>query len=190
MSFALSLFAAAALAQHEHMHHGDMPAAPPAAPRTYAIADLPVITQDGATVHFDRDLVQGRVVAMNFIFTSCTTICPTMGATFARVQKLLGDRKDVSLISVSIDPVNDTPERLAAWSHRFGAGPGWTLVTGRPTDITEVLKSLGVYTASPASHTPVVLVGNEMTGQWERVDGLAAPKAIVAAIDRVSRSTP
>ncbi|HUP60942.1 MAG TPA: SCO family protein [Thermoanaerobaculia bacterium] len=154
--------------------------------RRYAIADMPVVTQDGASVHFYRDLVQGRVVAMNFVFTSCTTVCPTMGATFARVQKLLGSRKDVSLISVSVDPANDTPERLAAWSRRLGGGPGWTLVTGRDPDITEVLKSLGVFTADPASHTPVVLVGNEATGTWERVDGLAAPKAIVAAIDRVA----
>lgn len=152
------------------------------------IADLPVVTQDGASVHLYRDLVQGRLVAMNFIFTSCTTICPTMGATFARLQTLLGTRKDVTLLSVSVDPENDTPERLAAWSHKLGGKPGWTLVTGRSPDITEILKSLGVYTPFPAAHTPVVLVGNDAAGKWERVDGLATPKTILAAIDRIKGS--
>jgi protein SCO1/2 len=180
------LFFVSAYAQG-HDHHA-APAAEPATARTYTIADLPVVTQDGASVHFYRDLVQGRVVVMNFVFTSCTTICPTMGATFARVQTLLGSRKDVALISVSIDPENDTPERLAAWGRRLGAGPGWTLVTGSPSDISEILKSLGTFTSEPAAHTPVVLIGDDRAGRWERVDGLASPKAIVAAVDRVMRS--
>jgi protein SCO1/2 len=185
---ALSLalfFCAVSAAAADHTHHGT-PAS--AAARPYTIADLPVLTQDGTSIHFYRDLVKGRVVVMNFVFTSCTTICPTMGATFARVQTLLGQRKDVALISVSIDPANDTPERLAAWSRRLGAGPGWTLVTGRSPDISEILKSLGVFTSTPAAHTPVVLVGDELAGKWERVDGLATPKAILAAVDRVAGS--
>ena len=169
----------------EHHHHS-MPAAPPAQSRTYTIADSPVQTQAGNTVNFYSDLVKGRVVAMNFIFTSCTTICPTMGATFARVQTLLGARAgSVSLISVSIDPANDTPERLAAWSRRLGARPGWTLVTGRKPDVDAILKSVGLFTADPAAHSPVVLVGNDATGQWVRVDGLATPAAILEAVDRM-----
>ena len=154
--------------------------------RKYALPDLAVKTQTGQTVSFYRDLVKGRVVAVNFVFTSCTTVCPTMGATFARVQKLLGDRKDVALISVSVDPANDTPERLAAWSQRLGAQPGWTLVTGSQADVTAILKAAGAYSSDAASHTPLVLVGNDAQGKWERVDGLAAPKTIVEAIDRVS----
>lgn len=179
---ASAVFAAA----QDHRHHHPAPARPaPLAERAYAIPDLEVQTQAGRGVQFYSELVEGRVVAMNFVFTSCTTVCPTMGATFARVQKLLGDRQ-VALISVSIDPANDTPQRLAVWSERLGARPGWTLVTGRKPDIDAILKSLGLFTADPAAHTPVVLVGNDREGKWERVDGLAAPSAIVAAIDRVS----
>jgi protein SCO1/2 len=149
--------------------------------------DIEVQTQSGASVRFHRDLVRGRVVAINFIFTSCTTVCPTMGATFARVQKLLAERnRDVALISVSIDPVNDTPQRLAAWSKRLGARDGWTLVTGNKTDLDQLLKTLGLFTADPAAHSPVVLVGDDAKGRWERVDGLATPGAIVAAIERIA----
>src|SRR5690349_526839 len=70
------------------------------------IDDTTVVTHDGRTVHFYTDLVQGRVTAINFIFTSCTTVCPLMGVRFAQLQPLLPD--GVTLISVSIDPTNDT----------------------------------------------------------------------------------
>lgn len=154
-------------------------------PRTYSFPDVSVRTQSGEAVHFYRDLVKGRTVAVNFIFTSCTTVCPTMGITFSQVQRLLGKR-DVALVSVSIDPGNDTPQRLASWSRRFGAKPGWTLVTGNKSDIDALLKSLGLFSADPAAHSPVVLVGDDAHGRWERIDGLAPAKAIVAAIDRIS----
>ncbi|HEY0143446.1 MAG TPA: SCO family protein [Thermoanaerobaculia bacterium] len=180
----LSLFVCSALSAQEHHHHQHAAPAPPPQQRTYTIPDLGVQTQSGESVHFYRDLVKGKVVVMNFVFTSCTTVCPTMGATFARVQKQLGDR-DVAMISVSIDPNNDTPERLTAWSRKLGAKPGWTLVTGKKPDISAILKALGLFTADPAAHSPVVLVVNDPENRWERVDGLATPSAIMAAIDRI-----
>lgn len=180
----LTLLAGSALsAQEHHHHHAAAPPAPPPVAPSLSFPDLGVQTQSGQAVHFYRDLVKGKVVVMNFIFTSCTTVCPTMGATFARVQKQLGDR-DVAMLSVSIDPVNDTPERLTAWSKKLGAKPGWTLVTGSKSDISAILKALGLFTADPAAHSPVVLVVNDPENRWERVDGLASPSAIIAAIDR------
>lgn len=181
----LTLLVCSALSAQEHHHHQHTaPPAPPPVARSLSFLDLDVQTQDGETVHFYRDLVKGRVVVMNFVFTSCTTVCPTMGATFARVQKQLGDR-DVAMISVSIDPNNDTPERLTAWSRKLGAKPGWTLVTGKKPDISAILKALGLFTADPAAHSPVVLVVNDRENRWERVDGLASSSAIMAAIDRI-----
>jgi cytochrome oxidase Cu insertion factor (SCO1/SenC/PrrC family) len=150
------------------------------------IPDTTVIDQTGASRHFYSDLVKDRVVVMNFIFTTCTTICPTMGATFSRVQRLLGNR-EVSLISISVDPATDTPQRLDAWSKKLDARPGWTLVTGEKTDIDRLLKSLGVFTPSRDSHTPTVLVGNARSGQWQRASGFATPAAIVSLIDKVSK---
>ena len=98
-----------------------------------------------------------------------------MGATFAKVQKLLGDRKDVHLISVSVDPTTDTPERLKAWAGKLGGGPGWTLVTGDREAVTRLLKALGVYTARLGDHSPLVLAGNDAHGTWTRAYGLAPP---------------
>ena len=180
--------AAAPPAGHEHHHHEA--AAAPADPTAEVavkptIPDVALVDQDGKPVRFYTDLVQGKVVMMNFIFTSCTTICPPMGATFAKVQKVLGERsgRDVHLISVSVDPGTDTPERLKAWSQKLGAGPGWTLVTGDRESITQLLKALGVYTASISDHTPLVLVGNDVQGRWTRAYGLAPPTKLVSLID-------
>jgi cytochrome oxidase Cu insertion factor (SCO1/SenC/PrrC family) len=149
------------------------------------IPDVEMLDQDGRTIHFYTDLVKGKVVAVQFIFTTCTTICPPLGATFARVQKDLGERagRDVHLISISVDPVTDTPERLKAWGAKFHAAEGWTFVTGQKPQVDELLRALGAASASPADHSPSVLVGNDASGQWTRTYGLARPNALVKLID-------
>jgi protein SCO1/2 len=160
------------------------------APGSIPAPDLPdvtVLTESGARVRF-RDLIAGRTVAINFIFTSCPTVCPLMGASFARVQKLLGGRP-VTLISVSVDPETDTPARLAAWGGRYGASRGWTLVTGAREDIDRILKAFGVYSASPMAHTPAAFIGDARRGAWRKVDGLAPPSTIVEMIDGVTEKT-
>ena len=148
------------------------------------VPDVPLLDQDGKAVHFYSDLVRGKVVAMNFVFTSCTTICPPMGATFAKLQTLLAG-KDVHLISVSVDPEVDTPQRLKAWAAKFGARPGWTLVTGDRNDVNRLLKALGVYTAGIADHSPLVLLGNEAAHRWTRAYGLAPPAKLAELIDQM-----
>lgn len=148
------------------------------------IPDVELLDQNGNKVHFYSDLVKGKTVAVNFIFTTCTTICPPLGATFARVQKELGERagRDVRLISVSVDPATDTPERLKAWAAKFHAAEGWTLVTGAKPQVDELLRALGAATASPADHSPTVLIGNDAKGQWTRTYGLARPAVLVKLI--------
>jgi protein SCO1 len=147
------------------------------------IPDVLLTDQDNQSVHFHSDLVKGKIVVMNFIFTSCTTVCSPMGATFAALQRRLGDRPGVVLISVSIDPVTDTPARLKSWSQRFHAGPGWTLVTGPRTEVERLLKSFGVYSPNRFTHAPIALVGSDASGRWERVSGLLAPDKFVSLID-------
>jgi len=145
------------------------------------IPDVELLDQNGNRVHFYSDLVKGKVVAIQFIFTTCTTICPPLGATFARVQKELAGR-DVQLISVSVDPATDTPERLKAWGAKFHAAEGWTFVTGEKPKVDELLRALGAATASPADHSPAVLIGNDAKGQWTRTYGLARPAVLVKLI--------
>ena len=183
----------AAVAQHEHHQHPAAEPPPAAAPEAgekvaLTVPDVALIDQDGKPVRFYSDLVRGKVVMINFVFTTCTTICPPMGATFGKVQELLGERagRDVHLISVSVDPATDTPERMKAWGKKFGAGPGWTLVTGARDTVVQLLKALGSYTPNLNDHTPLVLVGNDPAGGWTRAYGLAAPAKLVELIDRVA----
>ncbi len=147
---------------------------------TQSIADVNVITQADRSVRFYSDLVKGRLVAVNFVFTDCGTVCPLMGLRYAQLQNLLGAlASDVSLLSISIDPLTDTPARLAQWSQKFGAKPGWTLVTGGKADIDTLVKSLGSSAVDPASHSPLLIViDDKHGGPWQRLDGLAEPTTI------------
>ena len=182
------------LGQTGHEHHQpptDQP--PPArettvAQNTVTIPDVPLFNQDGEPIHFYRDLVQGKVVAINFIFTTCTTICPPMGANFARLQTLMKTQglEEVALISVSTDPVVDTPERLKAWSQTFKAEPGWTLVTGPKPKVDQLLKALNVFTPDKTDHSPFILIGNEARGTWTRVHGFTPPDEILPILSEMS----
>src|SRR5258707_8629130 len=125
--------------------------APPAASRaaetndlaSLSIPDITIYDQNGRRLRFYTDLVRGKTVAINFIFTTCTTICPPLTATFRRVQQDLAERTlPVQLISISVDPMTDTPERLHDFAAKFKADPGWTFVTGDKTEIDSLLSAL------------------------------------------------
>lgn len=151
------------------------------------IPDVEVLDQEGNAVHFYSDLIKGKTVAINFIFTNCTTICPPLAATFARVQKEMGDKvgKDVHFISISVDPLTDTPERLKAWGAKFKAGAGWTFVTGNKEEMDKLLYALGASVSRREDHTPAVIIGNEVKGVWTRTYGLARTSQMVGLIENV-----
>lgn len=152
--------------------------------RKMVIPDVEVLDQDGNELHFYRDLIKDKTVAINFIFTNCTTICPPLAATFARLQKDMGDKvgKDVHLISISVDPLTDTPERLKAWGAKFKAGPGWTFVTGEKQEMDKLLNALGAAVSKREDHTPAIIIGNDAKGIWTRTYGLAKTSQIMGLI--------
>ena len=152
------------------------------------IPDIEVVDQNGSKLHFYSDLVKGKTVAINFIFTTCTTICPPLTATFRKVQQELGARKgrDVELISISVDPETDVPERLKAFADKFGAQPGWTFVTGNSREIDVLLRALNASVADKNAHTGMILVGNDPAGYWTRTYGLAAASTITKMVNDVA----
>jgi protein SCO1/2 len=156
------------------------------------IPDVVLLNQHGERVRFYHDLVRGRVVAINFIFTTCTTVCPLLGVQFSTLQELMGERmgRDVALISLSVDPVLDTPERLKAWADRFDGGPGWTLLTGAKREVEALLKALHVFTPDKQAHTPTILIGNDATGTWRRTYGLVAPATLADMLSAALGAIP
>ena len=142
--------------------------------------NIELVTQDGKTVHFYDDLIKGKIVAIDFIYTSCQYACPLETARMAQVQKKLGDRVggDIFFYSISIDPEHDTPEVLKAYMEKFHIGPGWTFLTGKKKDIDFLSRRLHVYSdpsINADGHLPHLLIGNEATGTWIRANALDNP---------------
>lgn len=146
------------------------------------IPDVELLDQDGRRVRFYTDLVQGKMVAINFMFTSCTSYCPGLGRHFGQLQELLGAQlgRDVHLISVSTDPLRDTPERLREWGARFGRRSGWTIVTGERAEVDRLLLALtGVArTGVEPKHTPLLLMANDVRGEWRSAFGMAPAERV------------
>lgn len=148
------------------------------------IPNVQLINQDGKKINI-HDLVHNKVVAINFIFTTCTTVCPPMGANFTNLKKRLEphiQNQELAMISVSIDPVTDTPERLKAWHDKFNPGKGWTLLTGEKAQVNTLLKGLKVFTPLKEQHAPIILVGREGNQNWLRANALASPNQLEKSI--------
>jgi len=150
--------------------------------------NVPLVNQDGVVVRFYDDLIKGKAVAVNLIYTHCTASCPLETAKMAQVQKLLGDRvgKDIFFYSISIDPKRDTPETLKAYMQRYHVGPGWQFLTGKEEDIKLVAAKLGLSSLTDAAnrdgHQPSLMIGNEGTGQWMRNSAVDNPRFLAATI--------
>ena len=176
----------------------DLCAQAPAEPsRKAAVPDVELINQDGEKVRLHSDLVKGRVVALSFIFTSCPTICRTIGVNLGEVRKELGAslEREIALISISVDPARDTPEKLKAWGKTFGAGPGWTLLTGEKDRVTQLLKKLESYTPDIQNHSPFLLIVNDRTGEWRRINAVettpeTTPQKIAELLREEARKSP
>ena len=180
---------------HEPHHHSNKNREPGKADKAVkgiSIPDVEVYDQNGKKFHFYTDLVKDKVVAIQPIFTTCTTVCPIMAATFSQIQNVSGTQvgKDFNLISISIDPLTDTPDRLKAMGAKFGAKPGWTLVTGSKLNIDKLLRALNMFAASKEDHSPIVLIGNEAKDNWTRANGLASPGKLTELINGMISASP
>jgi cytochrome oxidase Cu insertion factor (SCO1/SenC/PrrC family)/cytochrome c2 len=134
------------------------------------IPNVTVMTQRGKPVKFYDDLVKGKIVIISFIYTSCTDICPLTTARIALLEEKLGDMvgRDVFFLSMTVDPEHDTPERLKEYAERFGVGPGWSFVTGKPEDIRAINYKFGDRSPILSEHRNEVVIGNDTTGEWQK----------------------
>jgi protein SCO1/2 len=167
------------------------PSAPEAAAESPAhkyFGDVKLVNQDGQEVRLYTDLMQGKTVIINAMFATCTGACPTMSGTMAKIQDHLGDRvgKDVRLISITVDPVNDTPAKLKEYANRFHAKPGWQLLTGSKENVEAALRKLGQWTEDPSNHQTLFLIGNDRTGLWKKAFALAKPEEVLTVVDSVA----
>lgn len=170
-----------------HAHHRAMLSKPaePAKTTKVNLLDHGLVDQEGDKVKFVSDVIGDRIVIMDFIYTTCTTVCPVISAVFSQMQDKLGDRlgKDVVMVSVSVDPIRDTPQRLKAYASKHNARPGWIWLTGHKRTMDEVLDGLGAYSPNFEDHPAMVLVGNGRNGEWSRFFGFPSPDRLMEQVN-------
>jgi protein SCO1 len=150
--------------------------------------NVALVTQDGKTVHFYDDLIKGKIIVLDMIYTHCVDACPLETARLVQVQKMLGDKvgKDIFFYSITIDPKRDTPKVLKQYAENYHVGPGWTFLTGKKDDIDTIAKKLGLYSEPDPNnrdgHAPAILIGNEPSGQWIRNSATDNPRFIAIMV--------
>ena len=134
------------------------------------LPNLPVVDQDGNAYRFYDDLIKNKKVIINFIFTTCTDICPLTTARMALLQEKLGDSvgRDVEMYSITVDPERDSPAQLQRYAQAFKVRPGWKFLTGKPADIQIIRDKLGERTKIKTEHRHEMLLGNDDIGDWSK----------------------
>jgi len=154
---------------------------------TVRLHEVPLLDQDGRAVRFPGDVIGGRVVVIDTFFTTCTLICPILGAIFSDLQGQLGDRLDreVRLISISVDPLTDIPPRLKKYAEQWEARPGWLFLTGGKKAVDRVLEGIGMYSSDFSEHPSAFLVGDAREGKWTRFNGFASPEQLRSRVEEL-----
>ncbi|MES9991433.1 MAG: SCO family protein [Candidatus Thiodiazotropha sp.] len=166
----------------QHAHHKSMMESREYQLKTadYAIPQVTLTSHRGEQQPLGEILDTEKPVMLNFIFTTCTTICPVLSASFHQVQEILGEESDsVSMISITIDPDYDTPEQLMKYSKRFKAGDQWQFFTGSYQDVVSVEKAFDIFRGSKMNHEPITLIRSQKGELWTRINGLASADDIV-----------
>lgn len=197
---------------HNHANHSPMPMQEAAAPSAmedhshhmkalqsmgnhdyrrsvdqYTLPALELVDMHGNSVQIEQVLDTDQPLMVNFIYTSCTTICPILSATFSSAQQQMGEAAaPVNWISISIDPEYDTPARLREYAKRFQAGANWQFITGEAAQIIALQKAFGVYFGSKANHKPVTLMRAGRDQPWVRLEGLTSGAELVAEYHQIA----
>jgi protein SCO1/2 len=151
--------------------------------RARPVPDVRLTDQSGRQVRFSSDVLRQRPALISFIYTRCTTTCPLVGATVATViENLQADAEKLAIVSITVDPDYDTPDRLLDWRKLHGNIPQWTLLTGSKREINQLLRALGAYSPNLEDHSEILLVGPNASGQWVRMSSLAAWDKVAAEV--------
>ena len=177
-----------AAAEPERVHPGGTRAA--------ALPNVPLVTHEGQAVTFYDDLIRGKVVAINMMYTACEGICPLATNNLVRVQELLGTRvgRALFMYSLTLQPERDTPPRLKEYAALHGVKAGWWFLTGTRDDIEQLRYRLGFFDLKPvvdgdtATHTGMIRIGSDGYDRWTSASALVTPAQIVATINHVDRS--
>ena len=154
----------------------------PASAGSY-LRDLPLVDQHGNEVEL-YSLMKGKTVVINSFFATCSGSCPVMAGAFAAIQNQFKERvgSELVLISITVDPANDTPAKLREFAKQMKAGQGWYFLSGSKEQVARALRKLGQYVEEREQHQNVFLIGNDRTGLWKKAFGLAKPAELIELV--------
>lgn len=153
------------------------------------VVEVATIDQDGRALKFASEVIGDRIVVVNFIYTSCKTLCPLSSAIFARLQEMLLQSeagKDARLVSITLDPRSDTPRRLKASAQQYDAGARWLWITGSEADIAALTNGLGASAVNFRDHDSLTLVGDARNARWTAFNALPGPEQLLAEVERLA----
>jgi len=152
----------------------------------YVAPPVTLVREDGKRVSLPHELDDGRPVLLNFVFTTCSSICPLTSRTLEEFQRKLGPQAaQVHLMSISIDPEQDTPARLQEYSRKFHAGPEWHYYTGTVAASIAAQRAFDVYRGEKMSHQPVTLMRSAPGKPWLRIEGFVTPDELLDDYQRL-----
>lgn len=153
------------------------------------LADVELTDQQRRRGRLPRDFVAGRIVVANFVFTTCSSVCPVISAIFAQLQQQLPAdlARDTVMLSLSVDPLNDTPDRLDAQAKQYGSGANWRWLTGRVEDMEAALKGFGAYASRPDDHLPMAIVGDPVSDTWYRFTGTPGVQQLLRTVQQLQQ---
>jgi len=149
----------------------------------FMMPDVTLINQDREKVRFKDYMQSDQPVLVDFIFSTCSTICPVLSVSFVNLQRKLGDESgNVRLVSISIDPENDTPRLMKDYLKRYHAKPGWDFLTGSRKDINSVMRAFNAYIPNKMSHYPLMFIRMPRDGTWVRTFGIMSTSELMAEV--------
>ena len=134
--------------------------------------DTPLVDQNGNKLRFYSDVLDGKVVILNVMYTSCKGSCPITTQMLNKVRQRIGKRfgKDIHFVSISNNPDKDSPAELAKFAKKQNAvTKGWTFLTGDKKHINQIVKKLGFFSQNHEAHTAMLIAGNTRTGHWIKI---------------------
>lgn len=179
--------------ENDHRHHAMWQPKPPVMRSSgiYQVPEVTLVDENRNKVSLRSDLDTDSPVMLNFIFTACATLCPAMTATFSQVQaKLDAKAEPVKMVSISIDPEHDTPEKLKEYAQKYNVGPEWQMLTGSVEDSIAVQRAFNTYRSDKMNHAPVTFLRAGKDSPWVRLDGLASAGDLLKEYRRLMASKP
>ncbi|WP_290704277.1 SCO family protein [Amphritea sp.] len=148
--------------------------------QTYNVPPLTMVNQTSDAVNIQQLLNSDKPMMVNFIFTTCPTICPVLSSTFSVVNRKLAEEKELTMISISIDPEEDTPAALQRYARKFEARDNWIFITGAIEDSIELQKAFDIYRGSKMNHEPVTYLRSRADKPWTRLDGFPSSEQLIS----------